>query len=133
MNIVIPVWILWFAFVSSVLALIGWWAWGAVSNLRENHLLQMEGIKSTHQLEISGLELDLAFAKAQLAALSTLWLVGRHVRGNHWDVQGIFASREEAMAACKNVRYFLFPLDLGVSLPEESTTPFKLEYPKEAE
>jgi hypothetical protein len=67
---------------------------------------------------------------AVLARRSRLWLVGRHVRGNHWDVQGIFAKRESAVAACKNARYFLFPLELDRELPEESAVPLKLEYPR---
>ena len=71
--------------------------------------------------------------QARLASHATLWLVGRHVRGNHWDVQGIFSDRALAIAACKNVRYFLFALDLDQELPEASATPFKLEYPKEAD
>jgi hypothetical protein len=61
---------------------------------------------------------------------SVVWLVGRHVRGNHWDVQGIFYRRESAVAACKSPRYFLFPVDFDRALPEETTVPFKLEYPK---
>jgi hypothetical protein len=61
---------------------------------------------------------------------SRLWLVGRHVRGDHWDVQGVFSHRERAEVACHNGRYFMFPLDLDFELPEESAAPFKLEYPK---
>lgn len=64
---------------------------------------------------------------------SVVWLVGRHVRGNHWDVQGVFQRREVAVAACKTARYFLFPIDLDRPLPEETTVPFKLEYPKREE
>ncbi len=83
---------------------------------------------------LAGLVLILVLLRRLLAALlrrrCRLWLVGRHVRGNHWDVQGIFRSRERAVAACRSARYFLFPLDLDVELPEETTVPFKLEYPK---
>jgi hypothetical protein len=38
-----------------------------------------------------------------------------------WDleIQGIFSTEEKAIAACKNERYFIGPLALDETLPDE--------------
>lgn len=120
MTIEIPTWLLWAVLNLSALLALAWCVRRHVARLRAEHKEKLAGALA--------MVLDL---QAQLDSHASLWLVGRHVRGNHWDVQGIFSSRELAVAACKNVRYFLFVLDLDRELPEESAVPFKLEYPKE--
>ena len=52
-----------------------------------------------------------------------LWIVGQYrgeTQDGHtaWDFQGIFASKEEAEAACRNDRYFVAPITLGELLPD---------------
>ena len=53
--------------------------------------------------------------------MSTLWLVGQHHEdGSQWDCQGIFSSEKLAIAACKDYKYFVGPLELDQELPEET-------------
>lgn len=122
MTVHLPSWLLWAASNLAVLAVIFFLLRRQVRRQRDRHAADRQTLVA-----------ELAAVQGRLASLSRLWLVGRHVRGNHWDVQGIFAAREKAIAACKNARYFLFPLDLDRELPEETTVPFKLEYPKGAD
>lgn len=140
MNIVIPLWLMWAVVNLAALLLLAWYFWDRFAELCLQHAAELQTrdeqlvVREAYHVGVyERMQREAAELQAQLDQLQSLWLVGRHVRGNHWDVQGIFATREQAIAACKNVRYFLFPLDLNISLPEESTTPFKLEYPKEAE
>jgi len=53
----------------------------------------------------------------------TLWVVGQYRAetdaGRVWDIQGVFSMREKAVAACRNRSYFLGPIKLNESLPEE--------------
>ncbi len=52
-----------------------------------------------------------------------IWICGQ-VRaetpdGVVWDFQGVFASREQAVAACRDANYFVAPASFGVSFPHE--------------
>ena len=38
---------------------------------------------------------------------------------NVWDFQGVFSSREKAVAACRDERYFVGPAELDEPLPNE--------------
>ena len=52
-----------------------------------------------------------------------LWIVGQYrgeTEDGHvaWDFQGVFASKEEAEAACLNEKYFVGQAALGEQLPD---------------
>ena len=52
-----------------------------------------------------------------------LWIVGQYrgqTEDGHvaWDFQGVFASQEEAEAACPSEKYFVGPAVLGEKLPD---------------
>jgi len=52
-----------------------------------------------------------------------LWLVGQYRSGENpnivWDFQGIFSTKEKALAACRNEWYFIAPIPLDAELPDE--------------
>lgn len=60
----------------------------------------------------------------------TVWIVGQyrssHKEGSVWDLQGIFISKEEALAACKDKTGAYYPnwwvgsVKIGEVAPEES-------------
>ncbi|GEA17513.1 hypothetical protein [Moorella sp. E306M] len=62
-----------------------------------------------------------------------LWVCGKNVaeleEGIVWELQGIFTTKEAAVAACKNERYFIGPVELNKPLPEETTSWVGCEYP----
>lgn len=59
-----------------------------------------------------------------------MWIVGKY-RGHAstknipsalWDINGVFDSEEKAVEACRNrINYFVGPLTLNESLPDETT------------
>ena len=65
-----------------------------------------------------------------------IWVVGKW-RGsggvglsNIWDINGVFDSEEKAIEACDNrPSYFIGPLTLNQSLPDETTEWPGLYYP----
>ncbi len=46
-----------------------------------------------------------------------------------WEIQGIFTTKEEAAAACKNERYFVGPVELSKPYPQETAPWEGCEYP----
>jgi len=54
----------------------------------------------------------------------TLWVVGQYRAetdaGNVWDIQGVFSTREKALAACRGPNYFIGPIKLNEELPDET-------------
>jgi hypothetical protein len=65
----------------------------------------------------------------------TFWLVGKFVaqteQGNVWEFQGIFETRELAVAACRTKFYCVQSVQLNEELPDATTAPFPdCEYPK---
>jgi hypothetical protein len=55
---------------------------------------------------------------------SDLWIVGQYraetQSGIVCDIQGVFDSKERAIAACRNERYFIAPIALNKELPDET-------------
>jgi hypothetical protein len=55
--------------------------------------------------------------------VKTLWLVGQFravtESGTAWDFQGIFETRELAVAACRNRNYGVIPVLLNEEVPDE--------------
>ena len=49
----------------------------------------------------------------------TVWIVGEAFGADGWAFMGVFATKEEAVAACRTERYFVGPATIGVQLPEE--------------
>lgn len=62
-----------------------------------------------------------------------VWICGQFraetEQGNVWDLQGIFLTEDEAVAACRDETYFIGPEEIGVSLPHESIDPPGFYYP----
>lgn len=52
--------------------------------------------------------------------MRTVWLCGKVVKdGDMWNVQGVFTSEELAIAACRDEYYFIGPVVVDESLPDE--------------
>ena len=54
-----------------------------------------------------------------------LWLVGKHIQdvgdeATAWEFGGVFATEDEAVAACTADEFFVFPAILGEALPDET-------------
>jgi hypothetical protein len=63
---------------------------------------------------------------------ATLWIVGQHT-GAGWEFQGLFATEEQAVGACRASSYFVAPARLGEHLPHESHEWIGAYYPLAAE
>jgi hypothetical protein len=52
-----------------------------------------------------------------------VWIAGQYrgqfPEGTAWDFQGVFATEAEAIAACENPSYFVFPATVGERLPDQ--------------
>lgn len=63
----------------------------------------------------------------------TLWLVGQYKGGEEpdtqWDFQGIFSTRDKAVDACRNERYFVVPVIVDQEEPDELGTFDGAEWP----
>jgi hypothetical protein len=98
----------------------------------EVHEKTLDGIISDERLKVCLLE-------EQVMAHNILWIVGQYRFGNTgaiiWDLQGVFSSKEKAIAACKSSTWFVARLQLDEELPEESVTMPDVIWPllKEAE
>lgn len=61
-----------------------------------------------------------------------LWLCGQLKGGtfphSFWDFQGIFSTREKASQACRDINYFIYPVQLDLELPDETVEPPGLKY-----
>jgi hypothetical protein len=66
-----------------------------------------------------------------------LWIVGKPAMGDSprsaWEFQGVFNSRDRAVAACVGPNHFLFPATLNERLPEETILSPGTEYPNRPE
>ena len=68
--------------------------------------------------------------KDQMLIGCEVWIVGQTVwRAGaaeaypdwpDWEFQGVFSSRDAAIAACRDHMYFVFPAKIGESFPHES-------------
>lgn len=58
-----------------------------------------------------------------MADTETIYVVGQYRSGEWplvaWDLQGVFVNWADAISACRNKRYFVATVPLGVSLPDE--------------
>lgn len=58
--------------------------------------------------------------------MDKVFVVGRFIAetepGNVWDLQGIFATEEEAVAACRDAAYWVGSVPFGKALPHETET-----------
>ena len=67
----------------------------------------------------------------------TLWLVGQYHSGEIpnivWEFQGVFDSKQKALAACRNEYYFVAPVVLNEEIPDDTYVFPGLVYPKEDE
>jgi len=54
----------------------------------------------------------------------TLWIAGQYISGEYpdivWQFAGIFDSREQALAWCRDRTYFISPVPLNVGAPHET-------------
>lgn len=62
-----------------------------------------------------------------------LWLCGQYRSGETpnvvWDFAGIFSSKELALSACRDRNYFVAPVVLDETLPDETVVMPNVEYP----
>lgn len=63
-----------------------------------------------------------------------LWIVGKPTAVDNapdgtWEFQGVFDSRDKAIAACTGPKHFLFPAVLNERLPEETISSAGIEFP----
>jgi hypothetical protein len=50
-----------------------------------------------------------------------LWICGQSTGiGREWEFQGAFSSEMDAIAACKNERFFIGPANLNEKIPTRS-------------
>ena len=65
----------------------------------------------------------------------TLWLCGQYhkpdpVKNLAWEFQGIFSTKEAAIAACRKREYWIAPIELDQEWPDETMDEFPgLYYP----
>ncbi|HEX7127285.1 MAG TPA: hypothetical protein VF406_16125 [Thermodesulfobacteriota bacterium] len=60
----------------------------------------------------------------------TIWLAGRMLTGQPWEILGVYATEAEAVARCRRWEDFVGPLTLGVDLPEETAPWSGCYYPQ---
>ncbi len=62
-----------------------------------------------------------------------LWIVGQYKGGKRkklrWEFQGIFDTKERAIGACRNYKYFIGSEILNQEVPDETRTFPDFEYP----
>ena len=63
-----------------------------------------------------------------------VWICGQLIgeweeTGSKWSFQGVFTSKELAITACKNERYFIFSAEINEELPSENLLPPDGQYP----
>jgi hypothetical protein len=58
-----------------------------------------------------------------------LWIVGRVTEFPAWEFQGVFDSRDAAVAACKSSSYFIGPCTLNGRVPDDTQQWPGCEYP----
>jgi hypothetical protein len=70
----------------------------------------------------------------EISTGQTVFAVGRAIGDQSgayvkdWELQGVFASRDDALPACRDNTYFVMPLPFGVALPHE-TVIVEADYP----
>ena len=67
--------------------------------------------------------------------INDLWLCGKYIElsenGTSWEFQGIFDSKEAAIRACRDRKYFVGgPFKLNEELPDETTLMTSCFYPR---
>lgn len=65
--------------------------------------------------------------------MKNLWIVGQYRGmsddGTVWDYQGVFSSKDGAIAACRSSDYFIAPVELDFEIPERAADWPGIEYP----
>ncbi len=59
----------------------------------------------------------------------TVWIVGRWPTDKPWEFQGVFLTREEAIAACRDKSYFIASAVLGREIQHATRLWPSLVYP----
>jgi hypothetical protein len=60
-----------------------------------------------------------------------VWLVGQWKK-ERWEVQGVFDTKDAAIAACRDYFYFVMPLEMNKQLPHETMQNKDTWYPIKA-
>jgi hypothetical protein len=79
-----------------------------------------------------GGEYELAFlGRGSDGFTRPLWITAKVTveSGKEWELVGVFDSRSKAEAACKSWKYCIWPVQLNVEAPDETTIHPKAEYP----
>ena len=94
-------------------------------NLKQRRRLK-ELVARCDELMAGSKELEKSFSdiRSEINQLQNLWVVGQYRFGNTgaivWDLQGVFSSKEKAVAACKADKWFAVKATLDQELPEDS-------------
>lgn len=58
-----------------------------------------------------------------------LWIAGRAVEGEAWEILGLYSTRDAAVARCRKVSDFVGPIELDADQPEDTSEWQGLEWP----
>lgn len=78
---------------------------------------------------------DRSALRQEVSLLRHPWIVGRYIPSAigvgraTWEFQGVFATEDEARAACRDTNYFIGPAHMGVPLPHDAMQWPGLYYP----
>lgn len=61
-----------------------------------------------------------------------LWVVGKFKDTEPWEFQGVFDSEAKAVRACKSPAYFVGPVQLNYTVPDETDAWPGMYYPVQA-
>lgn len=69
------------------------------------------------------MSVDVPLAQLQEDARGELFIVGKTTSecGSIWEFQGVFDTKQKAVAACRDARYFVAPATLNLASPDEKT------------
>ena len=59
-----------------------------------------------------------------------LWICGQWVNDKEWDFQGIFDSEQKAIDACTHDNYWIAPVKLNETYPQETVQMPGAYYPR---
>jgi hypothetical protein len=63
-------------------------------------------------------------------ALMTLWLCGKWVPDDQWEFQGLFDTKDAAIAACRDRNYFVTQITLNQEEPDAREVFVDAFYPR---
>lgn len=74
--------------------------------------------------------LEIEYYKNELERAKNLWIVGKDTPPD-WEFFGVFSTYERALAECRDEDFFIAPIKVDVSEPEETEVFEGIVYPLE--